>query len=251
MAVVVLPHGGAAAAVAPLTKDLHLEPLQSECPICLDAFERPCRAACGHWYCYECIINTMRAEAPRKSGRCPMCRARVSVFSIIEMATGEPLQRPEPRSIFGQFFVQGNIHGLASYHFEREDYCYISYSSALCLMWPRLDDGRRPPCRKQFVDVSWDPYEHVFRGTIDWSPTTWQGDRRWEYEMEFSEDLEEIIGGGLVAYGPPETGQIHGPRRQTVRFGSEPRYRRQHSHAFASRARSLLCCWPGPGCFQT
>ncbi len=34
----------------------------------------------------------------------------------------------------------------------------------------------------------------TFTGTIDWSPTSWQGDQRWVYQMYFSKDLEQIIG---------------------------------------------------------
>ena len=39
----------------------------------------------------------------------------------------------------------------------------------------------------------------TFRGTVDWSPTAWQGDQKWVYEMVFSADFDTIVGGGVEA----------------------------------------------------
>ena len=72
------------------------------------------------------------------------------------------------------------MRGLASYHFNAEGTgAHISYSSPLCVNWPALDDGSRPPAEKPFTEVSFDPAGCWFEGTIDWSPTSWQGDARW------------------------------------------------------------------------
>lgn len=34
---------------------------------------------------------------------------------------------------------------------------------------------------------------------MDWSPTAWQGDQKWVYEMVFSADFDTIVGGGVEA----------------------------------------------------
>ena len=34
---------------------------------------------------------------------------------------------------------------------------------------------------------------------MDWSPTAWQGDQKWVYEMVFSADFDSIVGGGVEA----------------------------------------------------
>ena len=68
--------------------------------------------------------------------------------------------------IIGRVYVQGNTVGLASYHFNSINDCYISYSSPQCSMWPALDNGDRPPTRKPFVNISIDEVKRTFRGDI-------------------------------------------------------------------------------------
>ncbi|MFN9943544.1 MAG: hypothetical protein ACK56I_29130, partial [bacterium] len=71
--------------------------------------------------------------------------------------------------------VQGQIEGLASYHFESETACFISYAAAPD-HWT-LDDGSRPPEQKHFSDVSYNPLTRTFTGKIDWSPQLFGGDQ--------------------------------------------------------------------------
>ena len=52
--------------------------------------------------------------------------------------------------------------GLASYHFNSLEDCYISYDAAP-ETW-RLDDGCRPPSKKPWEEVSYDPETRIFRG---------------------------------------------------------------------------------------
>ena len=120
---------------------------------------------------------------------------------------------PAPSSIVGCTFVQGGRLGLASYHFESLDAdavggCYISYAAAPD-SW-NLGDGTRPPTRKPFENASYDEAARTFRGSIDWSPTTFGGDQRWEYEMVFSEDFAAITGGTVTSYDPSgaQTNQV-------------------------------------------
>lgn len=101
-----------------------------------------------------------------------------------------------PMTIFGQVYVQSGGWGFASYHFE-DGGPYISYESGLSKDFPTLDDGSQPPPRKPFEDVSFDPATRTFRGTVSWAPATWQGSDRWDYEMVFSSDFGEIVGGGV------------------------------------------------------
>jgi hypothetical protein len=44
----------AAAAAAAAVPDL-------DCPICLDAYDRPVMTACHHWFCKECILGVRGA----------------------------------------------------------------------------------------------------------------------------------------------------------------------------------------------
>ena len=118
--------------------------------------------------------------------------------------------------------MQGNTLGLASYHFESEENCYISYSSPQCQQWPDLENGERPPAKKQFVNISVDEEQRVFKGDIVWAPTSWHGDVLWRYKMRFSEDYGTIIGGKVEAFDAVENGNI----RDTHVFGVNLIYKR-------------------------
>ena len=66
-----------------------------------------------------------------------------------------------------------------------------------------LDDGVSRLCdhrHKFFSEVSYDSTSRVFRGFIDWRPTSWEGEAWWDYEMVFSPDLEHIMDGQVVYY---------------------------------------------------
>ena len=77
----------------------------------------------------------------------------------------------------GQVYVQtGGGLGFASYHFHHPGECYISYERANNNTFPKLDDGSQPPAKKYFEEVVYDPGTRCFRGVIDWSPSSWQGD---------------------------------------------------------------------------
>uniref|UniRef100_A0A7S2HRU7 RING-type domain-containing protein n=1 Tax=Zooxanthella nutricula TaxID=1333877 RepID=A0A7S2HRU7_9DINO len=111
---------------------------------------------------------------------------------------------PDPATVFGSVFVQGTewmeMHeGIASYHFDAEDDCYISYANAPS-DW-LLDDGTPPPAKKTFVRASYDAASRTFRGSIEWDPTFNQASR-WVYEMVFSEDFSSIVAGMMREYGP-------------------------------------------------
>ena len=134
---------------------------------------------------------------------------------------GPPLVPAPPdlivRRLASTVWVQGLTVGLASYHFETSA-CYISYEGEEALSFPALDDGSRPPPRKPFVDVTLDEDALTFEGTIDWSPTTWGGDRRWVYSMAFSSDLLTVMRGQVRAFGDD------GHLRRTDDFGDRLRY---------------------------
>merc|ERR1719238_1609018 len=101
-------------------------------------------------------------------------------------ASGNLLAEPDTDTPFGCIFVQRGGLGLASYHFDAPDDCYISYAEAPA-NW-RLADGTPPPDKKPWVEHSYDPDTFTFRGVITWSPT-FSGMDRWEYEIVFSEDF--------------------------------------------------------------
>ena len=94
-------------------------------------------------------------------------------------------------TVYGKTFVQSDLPGFASYHFLANRATYISYEADECSRW-MLDDGTPLPSSKSFADVSYDMEARVFKGTIDWSPTSFCGDERWEYEMHFDEAVTRI-----------------------------------------------------------
>ena len=105
-------------------------------------------------------------------------------------------------SPYGLTFIQGGRIGLASYHFihEGEGGSYISYEHAP-EQW-RLDDGSFPPARKHFKDPQYDSSTRTFTGQIEWAPTSFGGEARWEYTMIFSADMDAIVGGMVKAFKP-------------------------------------------------
>lgn len=76
------------------------------------------------------------------------------------------------------------LEGVASYHFESREQCYISYANSP-ESW-RLDDGSRPPGRKPFEQISYDESTRTFKGRVSW-PEPFDGAVRWDYTIVFSE----------------------------------------------------------------
>ena len=54
------------AAIATLGKDL-------SCCLCLSTFERPVRTSCKHYYCAECLNESLRRKQ-----QCPLCKEKVT-----------------------------------------------------------------------------------------------------------------------------------------------------------------------------
>eukprot|EP00445_Apocalathium_hangoei_P016273 CAMPEP_0203893108 /NCGR_PEP_ID=MMETSP0359-20131031/36221_1 /ASSEMBLY_ACC=CAM_ASM_000338 /TAXON_ID=268821 /ORGANISM="Scrippsiella Hangoei, Strain SHTV-5" /LENGTH=336 /DNA_ID=CAMNT_0050815201 /DNA_START=99 /DNA_END=1110 /DNA_ORIENTATION=+ len=144
----------------------------------------------------QVMLDHFEVQGQGRGGPCPMCRRPLSVFSLVQESSGEPLARPEVSTIFGQCFYQHGGLGIASYHFDSEEDCYISYSEAPA-NW-RLDDRSRPPARKPFLEHSWDPATRTFRGRVEWDPK-FSGNSRWDYEMVFADDFSSIVGGSVTA----------------------------------------------------
>ena len=110
---------------------------------------------------------------------------------------------PPPSTIFGSVYVQGVVYaghheGVASYHFDSLDNCYISYANAPD-SWV-LDDGSSPPRRKPFEQVSYEEDTRTFRGVVTW-PQGFDGAARWEYTIVFSQDFSFISSGKVQPYG--------------------------------------------------
>lgn len=120
---------------------------------------------------------------------------------------------------FGKVFVQRSGLGVASYHFESDNLCYISYSNA-----PKtwiLDDGEQLPAKKEFEGIFYDKNKRIFAAWVIWSDpeeSTFKGDERWLYQIQFNEDCTEIVAGTFLALD--EDAQI----TQIQRFGVELKY---------------------------
>lgn len=163
-----------------------------ECCVCLGDITDACRAPCGHKFCRQCILKALGRKPPEWSGSCPLCRTHISVYNLRD-ASGVQLATLDVGTIFGCVFVQSGRVGLASYHFDAEEDCYISYASA---PWT-LDDGSPPPAKKPWADARYDAETCTFRGVITWDPP-FQGDVKWDYEIIFAEDFAGVIGGRVV-----------------------------------------------------
>jgi len=51
------------------------------CPICIDSFTEPCRTACRHWFCTECLqLHITRTSVTA----CPLCRTRIPPRSVVK-----------------------------------------------------------------------------------------------------------------------------------------------------------------------
>lgn len=127
-----------------------------------------------------------------------MCRAPASLHNTRYVASGEVLMAPPVNTIYGSIYLQLGDLGVASYHFDEPDRCYISYQHAPP-EWT-LSDGSRPPSQKLFEHASYDVDSRTFRGTINWGQNPFDGDVRWEYTMVFSDDFAIICGGEIHAY---------------------------------------------------
>jgi len=105
-------------------------------------------------------------------------------------------------TIWGNVFCQAFCVGLASYHFETDEdgnhEAYISYENPRTSEWPNLDNGMSIPSRVPFRNIQWNPERRVFKGDICWledQGTTWNGESKWSYEMQFNRTFLFIVSG--------------------------------------------------------
>lgn len=55
-----------------------------DCNICLDSVHEPVVTVCGHLYCWPCIYKWLRYQN-QKNQQCPVCKARISLTSLIPL----------------------------------------------------------------------------------------------------------------------------------------------------------------------
>ena len=185
-----------------------------ECSVCLNERVDPCRTSCGHFFCEECLRAALK---PWNRGRCPLCRSKVSLYDTVKADLTTPLEKPAVDTIFGSAFLQNGRPGVAAYHFDSIEDCYISYENAPS-SW-KLDNGESPPAVKPFDSPLWDAASRTFTGVVDWSPTTFGGDARWEYTIVFSEDFRHVSGGEVRAF------DAAGEPKATHRYGHHLHYK--------------------------
>ena len=197
-----------------------------ECAVCLNERVDPCRTSCGHFFCEECLRAALK---PWNRGRCPLCRSKVSLYDTVKADLTTPLETPAVDTIFGSAFLQNGRPGVAAYHFDSIEDCYISYENAPS-SW-KLANGEKPPARKPFDVPVWEPATRTFTATVEWGENTFGGDARWEYTMVFSDDFAFIAGGACrkfdadgqstgVSTFPIQLQYIRAPTAPTTVFGS-------------------------------
>ena len=186
-----------------------IENTEIECPVCRSNFNQKCITPCSHEFCKDCIIQSIQHSLRNRNRTvCPLCRTDINVHNI--KMNGVPLIERQAKTIFGSVYVQSFTLGLASYHFDSEGDCYISYSSPKCSIWPTLDDGSRPPVKKPFENMNFDLESRTFKADIIWAPNSWQGEKKWKYQMEFSENFDTICGGFVQRYGELDSTELQG-----------------------------------------
>ena len=157
----------------------------------------------------EGAINPLGGDiSPRALGgiapRAPIVRDPVHLFGPIPDRPGNGL---------GMVYRQGVARlvglcgcrvtrlpiGAASFHFEGPLWNCINYK-----LWKeagRLLDNDKPlPEKKIFVNDSYDHATRTFTGTIDWSPTSFEGACREEYVIVFEDDLGASASGQVRTY---------------------------------------------------
>jgi hypothetical protein len=61
----------------------------TECSICLEVLEDPCRTPCGHTYCFECISASLHRGA-NDAQSCPQCRKSCTAEQLIRVTLAAP-----------------------------------------------------------------------------------------------------------------------------------------------------------------
>jgi len=116
-------------------------------------------------------------------------------FETILRASKTLIETP----IAGKVFVQLNRIGLESLHFGTGSEAFVSYESEVCSGW-RLDDGRQLPQHKRLEGACYNTDARVFRGSLNWAPTSFGGFQRWDYELVFDERLTFIVDGRVCLF---------------------------------------------------
>lgn len=181
---------------------------ETECALCMEDFKDECQAPCAHVFCRECILKAMEMNPPVWRGDCPLCRRPLSVYTLRDVSSGAALATPEFTTIFGLVFIQAGGIGVASYHFDAEDDCFISYRNAPDA-W-RLADGAELPAKKSFSQFSWNAESRLFHGVVEWDPP-FGGNSRWDYEIFFAEDFSGVVDGKVLLDGGPREISFRAP----------------------------------------
>jgi len=59
----------------------------SQCSVCLEGIDDPCLTPCGHVFCYECIVTSVRSLGA--SGKCPICREPLQECNLMRLHLAE------------------------------------------------------------------------------------------------------------------------------------------------------------------
>lgn len=197
------------------------------CPVCLDETDTKCFTPCKHVFCDKCIFGVFQSDQPDV---CPICRSPIKLSGIKLVETNEALVRKN--EIVGSIYAQDSEVGLASFHFDSTEDCYMSNESPCCNHWPPLDNGLRPPLKMPFINISIDETQRIFRGEIIFSPTTWEGDVLWSHELCFSEDYDDIVSGHVTCF------DVAGNVTERHLFGVDLIYKRMYEHELKKGAHN-------------
>jgi hypothetical protein len=159
-------------------------------------------------------------------GRCPICRAELSLFDLRDQKSGEIVYSKDfdiPQSpLAGCVYVQhyrglGDLIGHESIHFPGEDDDIKLPFLNLEVSHEKMDDGSTTvPPKKYFEEgCFFHQRTRTFHGSIVWAKEkepTLKGSSRWDFLLQFSSDLRFVARGIIVK------------RREPVFEENEPRF---------------------------
>mmetsp|Transcript_31291 Transcript_31291/g.72977 ORF Transcript_31291/g.72977 Transcript_31291/m.72977 type:complete len:562 (-) Transcript_31291:199-1884(-) len=116
--------------------------------------------------------------------------------------------------LHGKVFVQKDKIGLESLHFTSELTGYVSYQDESCSGW-QLDDGSPLPSHKSFSETRYDAEGRNFKGIINWTPSSFRGWRKYEYDLTFDEAFQYVVNGTVCKMDPQDMREKGLARRGT------------------------------------
>eukprot|EP00934_Nitzschia_sp_Nitz4_P000625 Nitzschia sp. Nitz4//scaffold38_size140716//49544//51475//NITZ4_003137-RA/size140716-snap-gene-0.161-mRNA-1//-1//CDS//3329550048//625//frame0 len=199
------------------------------CPVCLRDDVALARANCGHSCCISCFEHMMAVPIPHRNdwsptlvpsddellaiptqGRCPMCRALVSLFDLVLEEGYTFRQKETTTDLAGTglsglvFTLPGSDVGDQSLHFPTaSDEDPNSLDNRPYFQIQRTNDQTESGTENVYLEAGSFFHEQTrsFHGTVRWRDTcdlNQSGSLEWDLSFFFSSDFEHVSRGIIV-----------------------------------------------------